>query len=422
MPFGVKHAPRVFSRLMRYAIQEVRRRWDVRITFYMDDTLLLFRDPETAAAQTKEIAEYLQLLGWTLSIEKCQFHPSQTPEFLGWQWDLRTATLAISTSHRAQLLEEIFTWLDLAERRSQIPVRKLASLLGELNFLRVQNPEASLYMSQLSALKVRGVQASGWDGHTTVTPEVAGELKWWLRRISQNPPRETHQPPMAATLTTDASPDGWGAVIERQGDTLMMHGRWSTAERPLTSNAKELTAVRKALEELDETTHAQRRVTVLVRSDNTTTVHLIRRWRAALTLLDHLRNLWNLTCQMGVHLTAVYLPGIHNECADRLSRMGNAMDYSVKRELFNQVVQQIRLQPQVDVFADSQNHLLEAYCTLDATDAGALAVDGMLLNWTGRALWLHPPILLIGAVLKKRPQEGAEAILVTLDWSEQTWS
>jgi hypothetical protein len=109
MPFGVKHAPRVFSRLMRCAIQEVRRRWDVRITFYMDDTLLLFRDPETAAVQTREIAGYLQLIGWTLSIEKCQFRPSQTPEFLGWHWNLPTATLAISTSHRAQLLEEVFT-------------------------------------------------------------------------------------------------------------------------------------------------------------------------------------------------------------------------------------------------------------------------------------------------------------------------
>jgi ribonuclease HI len=422
MPFGVKHAPRVFSRLMKRAIQEVRRRWDVRITFYMDDTLLLFRDERTATRHTLEIAEYLQLLGWTLSPEKCQFQPSQLTEFLGWEWNLQEATLTISPSHRAALLERVFAWLDLAERRGQAPIRKLASLLGELNFLRAQSPEASLYMDQLNALKVRGVRTSGWDGRVTVTPAVSGELKWWLRRISLNPPTATRPPPVQATLTTDASPDGWGGVLECGGETRMTFGRWKGTERLLTSNARELTAVRKALEELRSEFTIERDSTVLVRSDNTTTVQLIRKWKAAATLLPHLRCLWNLTGQMEIHLTATYLPGIHNERADRLSRMGNAMDYAVKREIFPEVLQQLGLQPQVDVFADRHNHLLEVYCTLDATDAGATAVDGMLLDWTGQTLWLHPPISLIGAVLTKLHQQGAQAILVVPDWSGQTWS
>jgi ribonuclease HI len=422
MPFGVKHAPRVFSRLMKRAIQEVRRRWGVRISFYMDDTLLLFTDEQTAAIQTAEIAGYLQRLGWTLSPEKCQFRPSQVTEFLGWEWNLRNATLAISPSHRGALLEEVFAWLDLTERRSQVSIRKLASLLGELNFLRAQNPEASLYTGRLNALKVHSVRASGWDGHTTVTPAVAGELKWWLRRISRNPATPMLPPPVRATLTTDASPDGWGGVIEHGEETRIAFGRWRGSERLLTSNAKELTAVRKALEDLAQVLDAERGGAVLVRSDNTTTVQLIRKWRAAATLLPHLRRLWNLSGRMELHLTATYLPGVHNERADRLSRMGNAMDYAVKQDIFPQILQQLRLQPQVDVFADSHNHLLDAYCTLDATDGGATAVDGMLLDWTGQVLWLHPPILLIGVALTKLRREGAQAILVVPDWSGQTWS
>jgi ribonuclease HI len=422
MPFGVKHAPRVFTRLMRCAIQEVRRRWDVRITFYMDDTLLLFRTREAAERQTREIATYLQLLGWTLSEEKCQFHPTQVIEFLGWQWNLPTATLTISASHRAVLLERVFTWLDLAHRRSQAPTRKLASLLGELNFLRVQNPEASLYLGQLNALKVHGVRASGWDGHTTVTPAVAGELKWWLRRITINPPTSVVPPPMVATLTTDASPDGWGAVLEWWQEPLRMFGRWTATERHLTSNAKELTAVRKALGQGSATLALTHRVSVLVRSDNTTTVHLIRRWKAGATLVEHLRRLWNLTQRRGIRLTAVYLPGVDNGQADCLSRMGNAMDYAVKPEIVTEVVRQLRLHPQVDVFADRHNHVVPEYCTLDAADTGALAIDGMLLNWSGRTLWLHPPITLIGAVLSKLRQEKTRGILVVPDWSGQTWS
>jgi ribonuclease HI len=386
MPFGVKHAPRVFSRLMKCAIQEVRRRWGVRITFYMDDTLLLFKDEQTAARQTVEIAEYLQRLGWTLSPEKCQLNPSHVTEFLGWEWNLQDATLAISPSHRGALLEEVFAWLDLTERRSQVPTRKLAGLLGELNFLRAQNPEASLHMGQLNGLKVRSVRASGWDGHTTVTPAVAGELKWWLRRISLNPPTPTLPPPVRATLTTDASPDGWGGVLEHEGETRISFGRWRGTERLLTSNARELTAVRKSLQVLAKDLDPERGGTVLVRSDNTTTVQLIRKWRAAATLLPHLRRLWNLSGHMELHLVATYLPGIHNERADRLSRMGNAMDYAVKQDVFLQALQLLQLRPQVDVFADRHNHLLDAYCTLDATDGGATAVDGMLLNWTGQVL------------------------------------
>ena len=51
LPFGVNIAPRIFTKLMRRAIQLVRQ-LGVRIVYYLDDTIILARSPEEAIRHT----------------------------------------------------------------------------------------------------------------------------------------------------------------------------------------------------------------------------------------------------------------------------------------------------------------------------------------------------------------------------------
>jgi hypothetical protein len=422
MPFGVKHAPRIFTRVMKAAVQEVRRRWSIRMLSYMDDSILLFSDATTAHRQTAEIADYFQRLGWTLAANKCQLVPLQTAQFLGWSWNLRTLQLTIPTKRRTALLGELRQWIVKVRKRERCAIKDLAALLGRLNHLRFQITEASLYMRRTIQLMGMARRSATWTGHCWLNPTILGELKWWTRRISANTPRDLSPRAQSLLVTTDASPWGWGAEVVTNDMTINSFGLWKAGESALTSNAKELTAVRKALQEAIKFNLTQRGTEILIRSDNTTTVFLIKRWSACLTLVSHLRALFNLTRKHDLLLRATYLPGVLNGTADRLSRMGSAMDFSLNPTMFRQVTLELNLQPEVDVFADRDNHLLDAYACLSPTDGAAIAVDGFTLRWTERPLWLHPPITLIGRVIAKLKAEPTQAILVTPMWEGQPWS
>jgi hypothetical protein len=422
MPFGVKHAPRVFTRVMKAAVREVRKRWGVRMISYMDDSLLLFRDRNTARRQTMEIASFFQTLGWSLSWDKCLLEPQHTTEFLGWTWNLEKRLLTITPKRRAELLSELTQWMRRAEERTWSPTREVAALLGRLNFLRLQVEEASLYTRRLGELISRAKHHAGWDGNCQLNPTVLGELKWWVSRISGNLPRDLAARRQSLTVTTDASPAGWGAEIAHDADTTHSFGVWSTAEQQLTSNAKELTAVRKALERAEDLEMIEPGTRALIRSDNTPTVFIIKSWSTRLSLVRHLRTLHNLTKRLDIQLETTYLPGTLKSVADRLSRLGTAMDFSVKIPIFARVTAELGLAPEIDVFADAENHLVDTYASLSPADGAACAVDGFTIPWKNRALWLHPPIRLIGRVLAKITLEGARAIVVTPAWEGQTWS
>jgi ribonuclease HI len=422
MPFGIKHAPRVFTRVMKAAVREARRRWNVRMLSYMDDSILLFNNATTAQAQTAEIATYFQSLGWTLALNKCQMVPTQITEFLGWNWNLRDRQLTIPVKRQNALLAELKRWIDKARRRESSPIKEVAALLGRLSHLRFQILEASLYMRRTIHMMSRARAGTTWAGNCTLTPEILGELKWWASRISKNAPRRLIRRRQTLLITTDASPSGWGAELVKDGRTIYTFGRWNRDECQYTSNAKELTAVRKALRQAARLKVLSRGSEVLVRSDNTTTVFLIKRWSACLSLVSHLRQLFNLTRKRDILLTATYLPGVLNSTADKLSRLGSAMDFSLNRETFLLVTQELHLEPEIDVFADAENHLCDAYASLSPRDGAAIAVDGLTIPWTNRALWLHPPINLISRVLAKLETERTRAILVAPAWEGQPWS
>jgi hypothetical protein len=56
----------------------------VRILAYTDEIPLLHQDQPYLELATLQIVIYLRSLGWTLSMEKCEFMPAQDITFLGW--------------------------------------------------------------------------------------------------------------------------------------------------------------------------------------------------------------------------------------------------------------------------------------------------------------------------------------------------
>jgi hypothetical protein len=422
MPFGLKQAPRVFTRLMKRAVTAVRERWRVRMAFYMDDSLLLFPSREQARTQTAEIAAFFESLGWTLSRDKCQMEPLQKIDFLGWRWDLAGAHVATTPRRRHALIREVKAAIQACATRERMPTRQLAGLLGRLNFLRLQMRDASLHMMRLDELKLQAVLAGGWSGYTRMNPRVQGELKWWAHQLTINLPRPWTGPPQRATITTDASPKGWGAVLNQGEQQSFAYGRWSVLQRTMTSNAKELTAVRMALQRWRRQLDTLAPLQVALESDNTTTVYVINRRRAAASLVVHLRRVLWLARRLRVELVATYLPGVRNDVADRLSRVSSHVGYHLKAEVLQDLLAEAHFQPSLDVFA--REPLLSRL--LPANEAVAHArlgpADCMRMAWPTQRLFLHPPLNRIAAVLGRLQREGASALIVTPAWGSQPWS
>jgi ribonuclease HI len=253
-----------------------------------------------------------------------------------------------------------------------------------------------------------------------MTPKVEGELKWWTKAVTHNRPRSWRQTQAKATLTTDASPSGWGATWQEQGkDPIYVWGTWNSTQKRMTSNSKELMAIVRGLKA--STRSACGGTGICIRSDNTAAVFAIKGWKANVNRIPILRRLWNLTQQRRLHLTAQYLPGVLNSTADKLSRMGESGDYYMTMTTLRKLRAQWNIPLTLDVFANKETARLSRYCTKDASDIGAVAINGLDTDWRHEVVLLHPPPALILKTIQKAIREKAKGILIIPDWRGQTW-
>jgi ribonuclease HI len=422
MPFGLRTAPRVFTKILRPVASWLREMKDTRLTVYMDDILILGATEEEARRQTQEAQTLLKRLGWTLSKDKCRLQPAHSIEFLGWLLNFETESIQMTDKRRQGLLTKLLGFLARARYRQMVRCRELASLLGELNFLRAQFPMASLYMSVLNATKTKGVRARGWSGSTRLTPLLTGEIKWWLKTIKHNHPRRWVEEGATTTITTDASPWGWGATCDRRDeDRRLAWGTWAEEQRSSSSNQKELMATIRALRAFLPSIPPGS--TVELRSDNTAAVHSIRRWRGTQTRVPILRQMANLARKRDIRIVAAYLPGTANETADALSRMGGCGEYFVTMTSLRVAMAGLGQRTlTLDAFASKDTKRLPRYCTLDRSDEQAWAVDGLTVDWSEETVLLHPPPTLILRTLQKITRERPAGLLLLPSWRGQSWT
>jgi ribonuclease HI len=247
-------------------------------------------------------------------------------------------------------------------------------------------------------------------------------VRWWIATIAANVPRRIAQTPPQAVLQTDASPLGWGAVVQLLKDktTLWISGKWGKKAR--TSNAFECLAVLRTLYRLHQMHRCPDLSSVLVRSDNTTTCYNINRRAACESLAPLIHRLLRFADRHQIELTAEHIPGTQNIIPDRLSRISPQGDYALKQTILQQLLEQWQVQIDADLFAAPWSAKHPRYCSL-IKDRGAMGRNAFHMNWAEFKLpLLHPPICLIPKVLKRLQQEKMQAILVIPAWDSQPWS
>jgi hypothetical protein len=113
-----------------------------------------------------------------------------------------------------------------------------------------------------------------------------------------------------------------------------------------------------------------------------------------------------------LQVKADYIPGVENGTADSLSRLETVGDYSIQPRKFWNGLRYLQITPNVDLFANKNNHLLSVYGSLkkDPKNPNSLwnALD---VHCTNICPFLHPPIPLISKVLEKFKAECKEGII-----------
>ncbi|KAJ1121781.1 hypothetical protein NDU88_000300 [Pleurodeles waltl] len=267
LPFGLKSAPRVFSKCMAVVAAHLRRQ-RIYIYPYLDDWLLKASSPEQARSHQDIVLGVCEALGLQVNYQKSTLTPTQNLHYLGAIISTELQKVYPSEERLSSINKKCQDLL----RASAPTARQVTSLLGSMASCIFIVPNARLHMRPLQeALETNWSQRTGRWEDTVRLPEVALQsLRWWMHRPHLSVGAPFHQVLPSDTLVTDASLQGWGAHL----GPFQAQGLWSDKEKQYHINLLELRAVHLALKSFIPLIQGK---TLLIQTDNTTTMYYLNK-------------------------------------------------------------------------------------------------------------------------------------------------
>ena len=412
LPFGLKPAPRLFTRLVGEVAAYLRTQ-GLRLFCYLDDWLLIADSEQRLCAQISVLIRTVKALGFLINWEKSNLSPTRSPIFLGAEIDIRNQVARPSPS-RIQTIRRAALCLQKCRHTS---ARSYLQFLGYLASLVEVLPDCRLLMRpfQWHLLRFYRPSKDPLTRRIPVPPGIRLLLGRWttVQFLSQGKPLRSLPP--SITVTTDASLQGWGGHCEGK----MVRGEWGSRAMLPHINIMEFQAVLLSLQHFRPLLQGR---TVLIRTDNVTVAAYINRQggtRSA-NLNALAAQLWEWCRCRAIMPVASYIPGQDNLIADFLSR-GQCLpsEWMLHPEVMS-LIMRTRGPLWVDLFASSLNHQLPLYCSR-VQDPRAWALDAFSISWRGIRAYAFPPIALIPRVLQKIRGDQASVLLVAPYWPRRPW-
>ena len=246
----------------------------------------------------------------------------------------------------------------------------------------------------------------------------ASAVGWGALHLCPDAPTVTLPPDLAASLdgSVDGPPKGW-----------TVGGRFSEADRALSSGAREVRAVVLAIGAL-----GLRGGHVAWHCDATVAVFSITTWSSR---ADHvaqaLSELWDAlhVRDLTITVTHVLRDASFMPVADWLSRAGwrdRQAEWAVDRHDIDRICAALGVRCNADMFASARNRRFSVYCSR-WLEEGAMG-DAFHVPWTGRCWWVFPPFSqldrFISRFLALKHLEAASIALASSSSSASalTWS
>lgn len=414
MPFGLSSAPYIFTKLTKPIMAYLHAR-GLRSNIYIDDGIGLIKnnvDNNDALVQRDLMINIFRDLGFTINVLKSSLELSHRKVYLGFLID----SLAMKVFLTQEKLDMVVTCIKSLMHKEIVCIKDLARVIGIIISIFPAVYPGRLHYRTLEKFKTQQLYLTGsYRAVITLPPAVIQELQWWLDNIQVQNGKDIHPPNIDHHIQTDASLQGWGAVM----NTQTVSGQWDQHQSCMHINVLEMLAVKLALHHIAGhlcNVHIQLQV------DNTTVVSYLNRMGGTHSeLLNSLaQDIWVWAMNRKIHLSAVHIAGNKNIQADYLSRLHqDHAGWMLNPQIFQQVCT-VFYRPQIDLFANQLNHQLPAYVSWKA-DPLAWKINAYHLVWTQLNAYAFPPFTQINRVLLKIQRDQAQVLLITPNWPTQPW-
>ena len=414
LPFGIKSAPYVFTKVLRPVYAMFRQR-GFRCSYYIDDSLNLHLSKEICHENTVTMLETLISLGFTINREKSVLVPTQRIKFFGFIIDsvqfkvFLTDDKVKKIQEKAQLLLESKT----------VVVRTLASFIGLIINAFYAVLEAPLYYRNMERNKLEGLGCNYcFDNQVSISEKCRLEITWWKNNVENKNGKRIRPDSVQKIFHSDASNHGWGSF--EVDSEKHAGGRWSFEEAQNNINYLELLSIFYGLQSLYVNCLD---IHIQVQSDNTSAIKYINDMGGMTSvIMDNLaKEIWDWCICRNIYISAIHIPGKQNVSADFYSRnFSDSTEWMLKDNIFQRVCSHFFM-PDIDLFASRLNKKLTRFISW-FPEPGAFHVDAFSLSWSQFKPYIFPPFNLIAKVLNKIVQDNVErAILILPFWRAQAW-
>lgn len=428
MPFGVGPACRAYTTIKQELYRVLRTLGNVRMTFLIDDQINAAATKELAEFQIYTITLMKWALGFTLSIPKCIFLPTQVAPFLGMVVDVPNLRFLLPEAKITEFQELVS---NLGQNSTK---RQLAKVAGKLVSYAPAVGLSKLYAQVLyKVMKTR----FGWDELYPTPAELIDTLKWVANCLPEwNGLPWTIERETLVVAGDYGSTTGYGAYTPYGEMETPMVVSLTPEEQALIADNKfsstygELRALSLSLE-----TILEQKPDLLVGK----TLHYEGDNQAAMTIVNGMKGndrnfplvqkIWELAKAHNVHISCEWLPreSTHQRIADHLSKIRDNSQWSLNDQVYSQYIAGNQLVLQrggitVDLFADHLTAKVpkfrSRYWCPGTTGIDAFRHPMAYDPVTGaRELgYANGDFSRMGELLAKIKHEQADVVLVYPDW------
>lgn len=422
MPFGMQAAPFLWTKVVKPVARRLRE-LGFRVIAYVDDFggappsrpghQATKRD---AAAGSQQVRDLFTRLGLQLHPTKCLWEGTLALPLLGHVVDTERQPFLLTPERTIKVMAMAKRVLSEAKRcRRWTRHTLLRSFCGAAVSTLLSVPNARFHLrSHYDALK-------GYTDATTrrtrLGRQAFTDLQWWSRlNLHARGGRALWETEPSVVRHTDASNSGWGATFNEVVPARSFHG----ADRQhLHINLLELGAVRLGLLSF---VNFLKDPTTLVRlmTDSQVVMHVVNNGSSkSKAVMAELRRLHTTCRALGVTLRAEYLPSAVNMWADKLSRATDSTDWSLSAAAFARLDHAYGPHT-LDLFATAENAKCGRFLSRLAAP-GSCGYDAMHHSWLGETCWINPPFNLVGPVVRRLVDTGAQGTLIAPVWDGQAW-
>ena len=415
LPNGLCTCPRKFTKMMKPPLAFLRQCGHI-ISGYIDDQYLQGKTQQKCIANVIASTTLFENLGLVMHPEKSVIVPQHRLVFLGFIIDSVLMTVSLTQDKKTKIKTLLSS---LLENSCCVKIREVAKVIGHLISSLPGVKYGALYYKNLEMKKVAALKLTKGNFEETMCISHNGisELNWWLCNLDSSF-NTIRCPPVDVTLYSDASLQGWGAVINKKSTG----GMWLPTESEHHINYLELLAAFFALQCFHSSLSGKH---VKIMIDNISAVFQINNMGTCHSeeCNSLVVQIWEFCISHNIPwLTADHIPGSSNVIADGESRHFHSQDteWMLDSELLTRALESLNFQPEIDLFASRLNKQLPVFCSF-RPDPEASFIHAFTISWSNKKLYCFPPFSCILQVLQKVIQYQATCVVVVPDWPTQAW-